>query len=118
MSICTESRAAIFSLFVGPVLPFQQVEQAERWHAGRLEGLLASHGAAIPGAPPVSMPAAPSIAAACAVAVDVEKKNIALYEALLAKDLPPDVRCTFQHLAGASRERHLPAFERCAGASR
>lgn len=102
---------------LGSVLPFRRIELAERRHAWALEQLLLAHGAAVP---PASS-AAPSIHVAnlqeaCALGVQSEKDNIALYDELSKGDLPADVRCVFEHLQAASRERHLPAFERCGGA--
>jgi hypothetical protein len=103
----------------GPVMPFRQLQHAERRHSWALEELLVTHHAPIPPAT-AAPPAEPkSLREACTIGVEAEKKNVALYEELLVNaDLPADVRCVFTHLRDASRERHEPALERCAGQSR
>lgn len=99
---------------VGP-LPFRHLEEAEDRHATMLERLLAAHGHPTPEPrASASAPAAASRAEACALGAKSERDNIALYDGLLARDLPADVRCVFERLRAASRDRHLPAFERCA----
>ena len=100
----------------GTVRPFDRIERAERRHSAALEALLTAHGLAPAPAPTASEPPAyADVAAACAAGVQSERVNIAMYGELLRGDLPADVRCVFTHLQAASRERHLPAFERCAG---
>lgn len=101
---------------LGPVMPFRQVERAERRHAWALEQIFVAHGTAVPTAPnSASNVQAANLREACAIGIQSERQNIALYDdELLKADLPPDVRCVFEHLQAASRERHLPTFERCA----
>lgn len=101
---------------LGPTMPFRQIERAERRHAWALEQLLVAHGAAVPAAPSSEGPRVATLSEACAIGVRSEKDNIALYDELMKGDLPADVRCVFGHLQAASRERHLPAFERCVSA--
>ncbi len=115
-ALADERRAeATYQAIGGAVLPFAQIERAERRHAAALEMLLSSHGATVPEASaPGPMGAAPSLSEACAMGVEAEKANIALYDELLAAELPADVSCVFKHLQAASRERHIPAFTRCA----
>lgn len=97
-------------------MPLEHTTRAERRHALALERLLTAHGHPLP--PQAQAAAKPSNATtlreACALGVTSERKNIALYDELLTRSLPPDVRCTFEHLRNASATRHLPAFERCA----
>lgn len=102
---------------IGPVMPFGQLERAERRHAWSLEQLLAQHRAPVP--PQASAPSiveTKSLRDECARGVEIEKKNIALYDELSKLELPADVQCVFTHLRAASHDRHLPALERCAGA--
>lgn len=102
---------------VGPTMPFQQLQRAERRHSLALEQLLVKHHATVPAATTPPIMAAPNkLRDACVVGVALEKNNIALYDELMTGDLPEDVRCVFSHLRDASRERHLPALERCAAA--
>ena len=55
-----------------------------------------------------------SVGEACRLAVEAEKSNLAMYDALLASVTQDDVRGTLEMLRARSHERHLPAFERCA----
>lgn len=113
----SEAKYEAIERALGPVMPFRRIERAERRHAWALEQLLVAHGAVVPTASSASsaVPVA-NLREACALAVQSEKANIALYDELLKGDLPSDVRCVFGHLQAASRERHLPTFERCATA--
>jgi hypothetical protein len=102
---------------LGQVRPFSNAVRAETRHAKFLEVLLTARGLAVPARPMPAGPAAPaSLADACVAAAAAEKDNAALYDRLLAVGtLPDDVRRAFEHNRWASRERHLPAFERCGG---
>lgn len=117
-ALADERRAeATYQAIGGAVLPFAQIERAERRHAAALESLLVSHGATVPEvAAPPPLDDAPSLSEACAIGVEAEIANIALYDELLKAELPADVSCVFKHLQAASRDRHIPAFTRCAGA--
>jgi rubrerythrin len=97
--------------------PFSNAARAEARHAEFLEGLLTTRGLAVPERPKAEDVAVPStIQEACAAAVAGEKDNVAIYDRLLASGpLPEDVRRVFEHNRWASQERHLRAFERCAG---
>lgn len=100
----------------GPVMPFRRLERAEHRHSWALEQLLVQHRTPVP--PEATSPsrAEPkSLRDECALAVQTEEKNVALYDELMSGDLPADVRCVFSHLRDASKNRHLPALERCAG---
>lgn len=111
-----EARYAAVVQALGPVMPFRQLERAERRHAWALEQLLAQHGSPVPPAASAPTRAEPTnLRDECALGVQGEKRNIALYDELMTGDLPADVRCVFTHLREASRDRHLPALERCAG---
>jgi hypothetical protein len=111
------SRYEAIERAIGSVMPFRQVERAERRHVWALEQLFVAHGAEPPAvATGVAITVkASSLPEACALGVESEKRNIVLYDELLKADVPPDVRCVFEHLQAASRERHLPTFTRCAG---
>ena len=45
--------------------------------------------------------------------LEAEQENMAMYGWLLAATAEPDVRRVLENLQAASRDRHLPAFERC-----
>jgi rubrerythrin len=103
----------------GPVQPFVNIAEAEDRH---VEALLRQFERL--GAPPpqdswagrVHAPA--SVAEACAAAIKAEIENEALYRRLLGHVTDPAVRAVMQQLRDASRDRHLPAFRRCAGRER
>jgi hypothetical protein len=109
-----EARYAIAVAKLGTGGPLERIERAERRHSSRLESLLVAHGLAIPASAPPSTAAPKSVGEACRAGVAAEKTNIAMYDELLKASLPADVRCVFEHLRSASRDRHLPALERCA----
>lgn len=100
---------------LGPVLPFRNLVRAERRHSEALERLLRAHGETAPAESPPSVVASKSLSAECASGVDAESKNIALYDDLMSRPLPEDVRCVFSRLREASQERHRPALTRCSG---
>ena len=54
-----------------------------------------------------------SLAAACAAAVEGEIENAEMYDRLLGQVSHPDVRRVLMNLQAASRDNHLPAFQRC-----
>lgn len=112
---------AILERFPG-ALPFAHIVEAEARHAAVLASVLRDHGREVPANPHVGSPeireAVPSsIAAACAIAVEAEIDNVALYADHLmpmATD-HPDIGEVFTRLMEASRDRHLPAFRRWTG---
>jgi rubrerythrin len=99
----------------GTRAPFQRIAHSERRHAWILESLALAHGLdlATNNAGTVKQPELANVAAACRAAVESEKKTIALYDELLKRDVPQDLRRAFEHLRAASAQRHLPAFETC-----
>lgn len=100
----------------GPVRPFVRIVQAEQRHADALLSVYRRYGLSVPEnrwlTTPV--PAPDSLQDACVTAIAGERENIAMYERLLAATPEPDVRHVLENLQAASRDRHLPAFERCA----
>lgn len=102
----------------GDVRPFVNVVRAEQRHIDALLRTFGTLGIAAPEPAwtTANVPAFASVAEACAAAATAERENIALYDQLLAPELPPNVRQVFVRLRDASLERHLPAFERCGGA--
>lgn len=99
----------------GPVRPFVNIVEAEERHAAAIVALFQDYGLAVPAADPwpahISVP--DTLQEACREAVAGEKENIMMYDRLLAGTPEPDVRLVLQNLQAASRDRHLPAFERC-----
>jgi len=59
-----------------------------------------------------------TVQAACAASVSSEIENATLYDRVLAHTGRADLTAVDQNLQRASRQNHLPAFERCAEARR
>lgn len=49
----------------------------------------------------------------CRLAAQLERENVELYDKLIAKTSDQQVILVFRKLQADSRDRHLPAFERC-----
>lgn len=99
----------------GEVRPFINIREAEARHVRALHRLFEQDGLPVPPNPhPGRVPRYASVQAACAAGVAAEIDNDALYERLLAGPLRPEIATVLGRLQAASRERHLPAFRRCA----
>jgi rubrerythrin len=107
--------AAVMAAF-GEVRPFVNIIEAERRHAARVKGEMDRLGIGYdPANPHIGKLTAPaSLLAACEQGVAAEIENIALYDKLLPTVQDAQVRETLAALQAASRDRHLPAFQRCA----
>lgn len=99
----------------GNVLPFFNVVIAEQRHSASIEMVMRTRGLPIPDSPWTldNVPRFATLSEACAAAAAAEVANIALYDRVLAQDLPSDVLQVFLANRQASLEKHLPAFERC-----
>ncbi len=97
----------------GDVRPFVNIAGAERRHEQAVVAMMKSHDILVPSTKPSNIPAVAGTIRECAqVAAQVERDNIALYDRVLAGVTAPDVRQLLLNLQAASRERHLPVFER------
>jgi hypothetical protein len=98
----------------GPVRPFVNIVESEERHIDALRALCDQFGVSAPPDPwSGRVPAPPSLAAACEAAIEAERENEALYVRLLdAAREHPEVEAVFRRLLAASRDNHLPAFER------
>jgi hypothetical protein len=92
--------------------PFNNIVEAEVQHIAELKVLFGTYKLAVPSdtskdhiIPPASMDEALKIG------VQAEIDNIAMYKSFLAKELPEDVKSTFNLLKSGS-ENHLEAFQR------
>lgn len=104
----------------GDVRPFSNIIQAEIRHIDMLKDLMVKYQIPITTNPylsGVNRPAAPdSLREACAVGIQAEIDNAALYDDHLLPMVAsqPDIKLVFENLRDASQQRHLPAFQRCA----
>jgi len=115
---------AVLERFPG-AMPFAHIVESEERHANKLIEILRAYGRDVPANAYIgsgdiwrSVPAA--LACACDLAVKEEKHNEKLYEDSLLPQVSafPVITQVFTKLMLASRERHLPAFQRWAAAYR
>ena len=99
----------------GEVQPFSRIVNAEQRHSEAVGKVFTNRGLAVPASEwnLGNVPSFNSLPEACAAAAKAEIANIALYDELLAWDLPQDARNVFTNIRAASLENHLPAFEAC-----
>lgn len=99
----------------GPVRPFVNIHEAEGRHVAALVRLFKAYAIEVPvdhWPCHVTVPA--TLSDACRQAAADERDNMRMYERILAESPEPEVREVLRNLQAASRDRHLPAFERCA----
>jgi hypothetical protein len=99
----------------GDVLPFFNIVVAEVRHSTSIGALFETRGWDVPASDwsGDNVPGFTTLAQACEAGAQAELANIALYDELLERDLPADVRQVFENVRAASLNTHLPAFERC-----
>lgn len=106
----------------GPVRPFVNIARAEERHIEALTVLYERYGATMPDpAAPVAPTSLPEkLTDVCALGVQAEIANMALYDERLLPAVAayPDIAAVMSRLRDASRDNHLPAFRRCAGRPR
>jgi len=100
----------------GEVRPFANIIASEATHITRLETLFTTYGVPLPATNPWvgQAPRFASVSAACTVGVDAEIVNVNLYTRLMDSTARADILLVYQQLQAASRDSHLPAFQRCA----
>lgn len=100
----------------GDVRPFSNIVNAERRHESFLMPLFERYGVAVPEnrftKEKIEVPA--TLTEACKQSVEGEKANIAMYDKFMEFVKEEDIREVFTYLRDASKDNHLPAFERCA----
>lgn len=98
----------------GEVRPYANIIHAEERHIAALQGLFAQHDLPVPKDSFAGNVAAPrSLRDAAAAAVEAEQRNVAMYDRLIERARAyPDLVQVFTNLRRASREHHLPAFQR------
>lgn len=97
----------------GDVRPFSNIINAEQRHIEALSKLYEKYGLEVMEDPyEKGTFEFADLKAAAQASVDAEITNADLYDDLLVGVTDPDVIAVFEKLQWASRERHLPAFER------
>ncbi len=101
----------------GAVRPFTNIQRAEAQHADAWATIFERYDLPLPAQPVLEeLPEIASLADACAVAAEAEIANMALYDTMLTTLADyPDMLQVATALRAASADKHLPAFERCAG---
>jgi len=103
---------------LGTTRPFSMIIGAEEQHISQLKAIYTKYGET-----PISnkylgkITSPATLTAACSAGVQAEIDNAKLYkEELLPQVVSyPDITQVFTSLMNASEQKHLPAFERCAG---
>ncbi len=104
--------AAVVEAF-GAQPPFANIVQSEVQHIAALSRLCARYGVPRPLDPfPAATTISPSWRGNLQRGVAGEIANIRLYDYLLGQVVEPDVQQVFRNLQAASRDNHLPAFQR------
>jgi len=99
----------------GPVRPFVNIVEAEQRHIEMLLPLYEKYAIPLPDEQdPDRLVIPETLESACQLGVEGELENIALYERLIAATDLPDFIDVLRRLQAASRDHHLPAFQRWA----
>lgn len=99
--------------------PFEKLEASAARQREAFAALFAAHGLPLPPEPPTSTrPPFASRAEACQWCAAAERATLERCERLLDVTRQVELATLFRQLQTASRERHLPALERCADAGR
>ena len=105
--------AAVLSKFAD-ARPFVNIKEAEQRHADMVVVHYQAYGMTVPANPYMGQISAPdTLLAACQLGRDAEIENIALYDRIIPTVENPAIKQTLTQLQWASRDRHLPAFQRC-----
>jgi hypothetical protein len=102
----------------GKVQPFSNIIKAEETHIAELKVLFTKYGIPVPKDEWYSkVPAYASLQEACAAGVQAEIDNAKMYDEFFKFVKEKDITDTFKRLRDASRDKHLPAFKKCADGS-
>jgi hypothetical protein len=98
----------------GSVKPFSNILQAEEQHISALAGLYDKYGMEVPKDEWKNKTIEyDTLEDACQAGVQAEIENAALYDELMESTDKQDILAVFQNLQKASRDNHLPAFQKC-----
>lgn len=98
----------------GSQKPFSNIVEAEEKHIQMLEPLFAKYQVPVPEnnwSAKVNVPE--SMLEACKQGVEAEIENVKMYDEILPSINQADIKEVFIYLRDASRDNHLPAFQRC-----
>lgn len=101
---------------LGSVRPFSMIKGAEEQHIASLKNLFDKYGLKVPTNTWTNKISAPaSLQQACQMGVEAEIANANMYSDKLLPSVSSyeDITLVFNNLMSASRQKHLPAFERC-----
>ena len=99
----------------GDVSPFNNIINAEQKHSDSLIQIYEKYGLTVPENKWYDKVSEyNSVQEACLAGVEAEIENIALYDELFSKVDNQDIIAVFTSLRDASKDKHLPAFQRCA----
>ena len=100
----------------GDARPFSNIVNAEKRHESFLLPLFEKYSVDVPqnefSKEKTEVPE--TLIEACKQGIEGERLNIAMYDRFLEFVKEKDIRETFTYLRDASKNNHLPAFERCA----
>lgn len=97
----------------GSVKPFINIARAEEQHISMLLALFDKYGVEIPKDTTKVGTLPATLQEVCQVGVTAEIDNDALYQRMIPELQQEDIKTVFTSLGKASKEMHLPAFERC-----
>ena len=98
----------------GEIRPFTNIVQAEEMHINLLLDIYDQTGFEVPADEwKDRVPEFDSVAEACEAGAQAEIENAALYDSMLDSIHDKEIIDTFTTLRDASRNNHLPAFQRC-----
>ena len=98
----------------GAVRPFINIVEAEQRHIESLLTLYEKYAVPLPAIPdPDQIDVPDSLLKACQLGVAAEVANLTMYDCLIEATDLPDVIEVLERLQAASRDNHLPAFQRC-----
>jgi len=100
----------------GDIRPFSMIINSETQHADQLITLHEKYSLDVPEDNWYDkVPEFDSVEEACIAAVNAEIENAALYDEMFAQVDNQDIISVFTSLRDASKNNHLPAFQRCSG---
>ncbi len=97
----------------GQVNPFVNIVNAEQSHYNEIKAIYEKYDLNVPVFVNDFNFEINSVLEACELAVTAEEENIALYESKFSSVDNQDIISVFTNLMLASKDKHLPAFQRC-----